>query len=51
MEFTKLENINPTDVLGYRGNTGYTTIYLKSGETVYVEEDFSYVDVYFENQQ
>lgn len=36
--------VNPDDVTAYRANTGYTTIYMDSGDILYVTESFEHVD-------
>lgn len=37
-------SISKGDVFSYRGGSYFTTIYLKSGEVLYVKEDFFEVD-------
>lgn len=46
MNYTELSLIDPEGVEAYRGNTGFTTIYMKSGETFYAKEDFETVYEY-----
>ena len=48
MQFTDLLTIKREDVEAYRQNTGYTSIYMKDGSTLYVLEDFEIVDEIFE---
>lgn len=49
MEFTELTDIDISKVEAYRGNSGYTTIYLEDGKEVCVKEDFETVDNFLED--
>lgn len=37
-------NIKESDITAYRGETGYTTMYLDNGEIIRVKESFKRID-------
>lgn len=44
MNYTNLQDIEAPQVECYRGNDGFTTVYMKNGDVHYVKEDFETVD-------